>query len=44
MALMELENGIGRAQGSESLLCITDLLKHRGRDGCDVTIIITAVL
>ena len=40
-ALMELENGTGCAHGSESLLCITDLLKHHGRDGCDV---ITAVL
>lgn len=40
-ALMELENGIGRARGSESLLCITDPLKHHSRDGCDV---ITAVL
>lgn len=34
-ALMELENSIGGPRGSASLLCITDLLKHHGRDGCE---------
>lgn len=34
-ALMELENGIGHAHASESLLCTTDLLKHHSRDVWD---------
>jgi len=41
MALMALENGTGLAHSSESLLCVTDPLKHHGRGGCNV---ITAVL
>lgn len=34
-ALMELENGIGHAHASESLLYTTDLLKHHSRNVWD---------